>query len=91
MSDFDITICKPRSTFINDIIFDGKVNKFTWLVRYHDFTADEGGASYGSELDGSLTYPLPWSQLVAAKFALYREDGFAADSSKFWFWTQYTF
>jgi hypothetical protein len=74
-----------------NVTINGKVRAVTWLVRYHDFSADEGGDPYGSELDAQLTYPTSWSQVFAAKFALYRDDGFSADTSKFWFWTQYSF
>jgi hypothetical protein len=74
-----------------NLTVNGKVRAFTWLVRYHDFSADEGGDPYGTELDALVSYPTPWKQVVAAKFALYREDGFAFDTSKFWIWTQYTF
>ena len=70
---------------------DGKVRTVSWLVIYHDFSADFGGASYGSELDASVTYPTSWKQAFAAKFALYREDGFSTDTRKFWVWTQYSF
>ena len=74
-----------------NVSVDGTFRNFTWWVRYHDFSADEGDARYGSELDGSISYPTPWNQIFAAKFALYREDGFSPDTSKFWFWTQYSF
>ena len=42
-------------------------------------------------LDARVTYPTSWKQVFAAKFALYREDGFSTDTSKFWVWTQYSF
>lgn len=70
---------------------DGKVRSVSWWVTYHDFGADFGDATYGSELDAQVSYPSPWSQVFAAKFAIYREDGFSRDTSKFWFWTQYAF
>ncbi len=74
-----------------NVAVDGKLRAVTWLVRYHDFSADEGGAPYGSELDAQVTYPTSWKQVIAAKFALYREDGFAAGSSKLCLWTQISF
>ena len=70
---------------------DGKIRKLTWWVRYHDFSADEGGDPYGTEIDAQVTYPTSWQQVIAAKMALYRDDGFAADTSKLWIWTQYSF
>ena len=74
-----------------NLTVDGKIRNFTWWVRYHDFSADEGGDSYGTELDAQVTYPTSWQQVIAAKFALYGDDGFAADTSKLWIWTQYSF
>ncbi len=41
--------------------------------------------------NGLVSYLTTWKQVFAAKFALYREDGFSKDTSKFWFWTQYNF
>jgi hypothetical protein len=70
---------------------DGRVRKASWIVAYHDFSADEGGRSYGGELDGQVLVPTAWKQTFGFKFALYREDGFARDVSKLWLWTQYSF
>jgi hypothetical protein len=61
------------------------------LVAYHDFSAAFGDDAYGSELNAQVTYPSPWKQIFAAKFAIYREDGFSRDTSKLWVWTQYAF
>lgn len=74
-----------------NVMVDGKVQSLSWLVRYHDFSADEGGRAYGSELDAQVTFPTSWGQVLAAKVALYRADGFSADLSKLWLWTQYSF
>lgn len=74
-----------------NVMVDGQIGKLSWLARYHDFSADDGGRDYGSELDGQITYPTSWQQIFAVKFALYREDGFSADLSKLWIWTQYSF
>ena len=74
-----------------NVAVDGKVRAVTWLVRYHDFSAGQGGEPYGSELDAQVTYPTSWKQVIAATFALYRDDGFTADTSKLWIWTQYSF
>ena len=70
---------------------DGRIRNVSWLVVYHDFGADRGDASYGTELNAQVSVPTSWKQLFAAKLALYREDGFSTDTSKFWFWTQYSF
>lgn len=70
---------------------DGKIRSSSWNVVYHDFSADDGGRSYGSELDLQLLYPTRFKLAFGAKAALYREDGFARDVSKLWLWTQYAF
>ena len=69
----------------------GKIRTVLWLVAYHDYSADFGDDAYGSELNALVTYPSPWKQVFAAKFAIYREDGFSRDTSKLWVWTQYSF
>jgi hypothetical protein len=71
--------------------FNGKIQDLSWLLAYHDFGADSGGSSYGTEWDVQVTYPMPWKQLLGAKVAMYREDGFSTDTTKFWLWTHYAF
>lgn len=70
---------------------DGRAGPVSWTVLYHDFRADTGGASYGSEWDAQAVYATSWKQTFGSKLALYRENGFAFDTSKIWFWTEYTF
>ena len=69
----------------------GKIRTVSWLVTYHDYSADFGDDAYGSELNAQVTYPSPWKQVFAAKFAIYREAGFSRDTSKLWVWTQHSF
>lgn len=71
--------------------FNGAYDAFAWLIVYHDFRADTGGARYGSELDWQLTYRSDWQQLFAIKGAHYAADEFATDTTKIWIWTGYTF
>jgi hypothetical protein len=70
---------------------DGKIDSLSWSVAYHDFSADEGGRTYGREFDAQVLHPTPWNMPFGAKVAFYREDGFARDVSKLWLWTQYSF
>ncbi len=61
------------------------------LLVYHDFQADFGGASYGTEVDAQLSYRAPWKQTFAVKLARYDTEGFGSDVAKFWLWTAYEF
>jgi hypothetical protein len=61
------------------------------LAVYHDFSADSGGASYGTELDASIVFNTPWKQQFAFKYADYSADRFSVDTTKFWFWTSWGF
>ena len=56
---------------------------------YHDFSAAEGGRSYGSELGFDVTYTLPNRVSLEFKIATYDPDGFATDTTKAWFLVGY--
>ena len=71
--------------------FDGRVSGVHWVAAYHDFTADSGGARYGSEFDWQVDYRAKWQQLFALKGAYYSADTFSSDTLKVWLWTEYTF
>ncbi|MEE4272848.1 MAG: hypothetical protein V2I67_14335, partial [Thermoanaerobaculales bacterium] len=64
---------------------------FKLLGVYHDFSADTGGSDWGTELDASAVYTAPWKQKFALKFADYRADDHATDTSKLWIWTSWGF
>ncbi len=70
---------------------DGKAASFDWLVRYHDFNAERGGASYGSELDLQLLYRAPHGVVVALTGALYDADRFSTDTDKWMLWATWSF
>lgn len=57
---------------------------------YHDFSADEGGRSYGSELGFDLTCTLPNRVSLEFKAATYEPDGYAARTTKAWFIVGYS-
>lgn len=69
----------------------GVVADIGWLVSFHDFSADSGGASYGSEFDWQLSYQSSWKQTFALKGAYYSADTFSSDTLKIWLWSNYTF
>lgn len=51
---------------------------------YHDFSADNGSADYGSEWDLVATYPMGKKTSLQWKFADYRADQFGVDTQKVW-------
>ncbi len=60
------------------------VSSVNLMAVYHDFSADTGGADYGTELGlvASKTFKNMYS--VSAKYAGYRADTFATDTHKLW-------
>jgi hypothetical protein len=70
---------------------NGPLGPIRWQLRYHDFGAVTGTASYGSEFDFQATYQTTWDQLIAVKGGIYNADEFATDTTKIWLWTQYSF
>jgi hypothetical protein len=68
-----------------------KLGRWSLVGIYHDFSADSGGASWGSELDAHVVYATPWKQKVALKFAHYDADQWRTDTDKIWIWTSWGF
>jgi hypothetical protein len=67
------------------------LGRWSLLAVYHDFSADTGGASWGSELDGRVVYTAAWKQKFAFEFASYEADQWLVDNQRIWFWTQWGF
>lgn len=65
--------------------FDGKLFGTKAALIYHDFSADDGGADYGSEIDIAITKKINDQWSVLFKYSRYNEDGFSSDTSKAWF------
>ena len=61
------------------------------LAVYHDFGADEGGGSYGSELDLLVSRKVKDIFTFAVKYATYDADSFATDTDKVWALAQLEF
>jgi hypothetical protein len=57
---------------------------FTAMARYHDFEADDGGTSYGEEIDLSLSRGFGKHFTGLIKYADYDADNFATDTKKVW-------
>lgn len=68
-----------------------KLGRWNLIGIYHDFAADGGGASWGTELDAQVLYTTPWKQKIALKYARYAADEWAWDTDKLWIWTSWGF
>lgn len=68
-----------------------KFGKLTANVVWHDFQADHGSVSYGSEWDASLAYALSkrWTGLV--KLADFQKGDIGADVRKNWVSVEYNY
>jgi len=53
-------------------------------ATWHTFSADEGGAAYGDELDIVATYPVNKRISLQFKAADYRADTFSVDTTNVW-------
>lgn len=61
----------------------GPLSGVNLAAVYHDFSADVGGAEYGSEID--LAASAKWKSVgITFKYSDYSADDFATDTSKFW-------
>ncbi len=58
--------------------------KVKLAVTWHAFSANEGGADYGTELDFAASMPLGEALSAQFKFAGYASDGYATDTTKWW-------
>ena len=68
----------------------GPIKGVKLLGVYHDFSADTGGADYGSEID--LLASGKFGKIgITLKFADYSADEFAADTQKLWLQFDYAF
>lgn len=61
----------------------GPFDALNLTAVYHDFSADVGGADYGSEIN--LAASAKWKSIgITLKYADYSADDFATDTSKLW-------
>ena len=49
------------------LALEGKTGRFKWATIFHDFSANEGTAAYGSELDLVAAYTTKWGQTFGVK------------------------
>lgn len=79
----DVFLSTPGAGLVDNYAGLGVANgPWKALAAYHVFTADSGAADYGTELDLLLGYRVGKSAGVTLKFADYRADTFAADTTR---------
>ncbi len=69
----------------------GKLGKFGYGLSWHDYTADHGGADYGSEINAVATYGVTKYLTLMAKYASYSSDELFTDTDKGWAMATVTF
>jgi hypothetical protein len=62
----------------------GNAGKLALSATFHNFSADEGGADYGSEWDLIATFPINDKISTQLKYASYDSNGYAVDTDKLW-------
>lgn len=60
-------------------------------LNFHDFSAEFGGADYGSEIDLVMSMKFAGNYTAGFKFADYQSDGFSTDTTKAWLWVEARF
>ncbi|MFQ5488139.1 MAG: alginate export family protein [Gammaproteobacteria bacterium] len=66
----------------------GKMAGIKLLAVYHDFSADQGGDDYGSEIDLLAAKKFAKRYQLGIKYASYRADNWKTDTDKLWLWGQ---
>jgi len=64
----------------------GMVADIKLLGVFHDFSADQGGDDYGSEVDLQATKNFAKRYTVGVKYAAYSADTIKTDTEKLWLW-----
>lgn len=81
----DRFLATPRDGLVDAYLAgSGRLGGFDWVVAFHDFGADEGGADYGTEWDASLKRGFGRGFEAELKAARYDADAFSADVAKLW-------
>lgn len=64
--------------------FSTKLSDYKFTVVYHDFSAQDSGNDYGSELDFALSRKFSKHYSVLLKYAAYRAGDIKVDANKLW-------
>ena len=75
---------------LEDVYFSvgGRMKGIRLLGTYHDFSADAGGADYGTEVDLLISKAFKEIYHAGVKYSRYESDGFSTDTDKLWIWLQ---
>lgn len=65
----------------------GKVGPGKLMVVYHDFSSEETGADFGTEVDVSYSMTFGKNYYAGVKFGIFDTDGYSVDTDKLWLWT----
>jgi len=71
--------------------FSAKVNNTALSAVYHDYSADSGGDTLGSELDLLAATKFAGGYSAGVKYASYQADTYLTDTDKFWVWGAFKF
>lgn len=83
----DLFLGTPVNGLVDQSLsLSGKVAGGKWKLAYHDFSADHGDASYGSEIDFLYAVKFAKQYNAGFKYAAYSADSHAVDTDKLWLW-----
>jgi hypothetical protein len=68
-----------------------KVNGIALAANYHDYSANEGSASYGDEIGIVASKGFNNGITAGIKYSSYSADTFSIDTDKLWVWAGYKF
>ncbi len=85
----DLFLVTPDGGLVDAMLsIGGRLARIELLGVYHDYTADEGGADYGSELNLLAIRKFGERYLLGFKYASYRAVTWKTDTDKLWLWAQ---
>jgi len=89
----DQFLSTPSTGLVDMNLMAGYTNKTIGVAKviYHSFTADDGGATYGSEIDFLLKKKVASNVTAMLKGAMYTADTYNADTTKVWLMADYRF
>ena len=87
----DRFLATPRNG-LQDIFVGFGLSQGAWRasLTLHDFEADEGGGSYGDEIDLVTSWKSSWGQTFALKAAHFAGDDLTRDTTKVMVWTTWS-
>jgi hypothetical protein len=89
----DVFLNTPDGQGLKDayLLVSGSVAGIGLTGVYHDFSADKGGADFGTEVDLQALKKFGKNYSAGIKYAAYNADSYSVDTDKFWVWGGVTF